>query len=62
MHLAIDAGNTAPAVISRPKSYHQNAALNAAQLIRLQYAQSSKDALRNECFQHLRDSLCESRP
>lgn len=58
MHPAMDASNTAPLPVSHPKAYHQSAALNAARMIRLQYAVSSKSALRRECVEHLRASLC----
>jgi hypothetical protein len=58
MHSAMDASNTAPLAVSHQKSYHQTAALNAARMIRLQYAAASKAALRRECVEHLRASLC----
>lgn len=58
MHSAMDAINTAPLAVSHQKAYHQSAALHAARMIRLQYAASSKSALRRECVEHLRASLC----
>ncbi|MNH15003.1 hypothetical protein D3C79_746080 [compost metagenome] len=58
MHSATDASNTAPLFASHLKSFHQSAALNAARMIRLQYAAASKAALRRECVEHLRASLC----
>ncbi len=58
MHLAIDAINTAPLAVSHQKAFHKSAALHAARMIRLQYASSSKSALRRECVEHLRASLC----
>lgn len=58
MHSAMDASNTAPVSVSCPKAYHQLAAAHAARLIPLQYAAASKAALRRECVEHLRASLC----
>ncbi len=58
MHSATDASNTAPLAVSHQKSYHKSAALHAARMIRLQYAAHSKAALRRECVEHLRASLC----
>lgn len=58
MHSAMDASNTAANPPNHQKAYHQSAALNAARMIRLQYAASSKSALRRECVEHLRASLC----
>lgn len=58
MHLAIDAINTAPLAVSHQNAFHKSAALHAARMIRLQYASSSKSALRRECVEHLRASLC----
>ncbi|RCL28589.1 hypothetical protein C6A77_05710 [Pseudomonas sp. AFG_SD02_1510_Pfu_092] len=57
MHSAMDASNTAPLAVSHQKSYHKSAALYAARMIRLQYADASKAALRRECVEHLRASL-----
>lgn len=62
MHSAIDASNTAPVAIFHLKSFHKSAALNAARMIRLQYAPASKHAFRAECVEHLRASLCETQP
>ncbi|RSC25296.1 hypothetical protein EGT09_02290 [Pseudomonas putida] len=61
MHVAIDAINTAPLAVSHQKAYHQSAAIHAARMIRLQYAQELKNAFRLECVEHLRASLCEAR-
>jgi hypothetical protein len=58
MHSAMDASNTAPLAVSHQKAYHQSAALHAARMIPLQYASTSKAALRRECVEHLRASLC----
>lgn len=58
MHSAMDASNTAPLSVSHHKVYHQLAAAQAARLIPLQYAAASKAALRRECVEHLRASLC----
>lgn len=58
MHSATDASNTAPLFDSHRKSFHQSAAMNAARMIRYQYAPASKDLLRRECVEHLRASLC----
>ncbi len=58
MHSAMDASNTAPLAVSRQKAFHQSAALHAARMIRFQYAASSKSALRRECVERLRASLC----
>ncbi len=58
MHSAMDASNTAPLAVSHQKAYHQSAALHAARMIPLQYAATSKAALRRECVEHLRASLC----
>jgi len=58
MHSAMDASNTAPLAVSHQKAFHQSAALHAARMIRLQYAASSKSALRRERVEHLRASLC----
>ncbi|AYN16708.1 hypothetical protein CHR29_16770 [Pseudomonas monteilii] len=58
MHSAMDASNTAPLAVSHQKSHHQVAAAQAARLIPLQYAAASKAALRRECVEHLRASLC----
>lgn len=55
MHSAMDASNT---VANHQKAYHQSAALHAARMIRFQYAAASKAALRRECVEHLRASLC----
>ncbi len=62
MHSAMDASNTAPLAVSHQKAYHQSAAIHAARMIRFQYARASKAALQAECVEHLRASLCESRP
>lgn len=58
MHSAMDANNTAPLAVSHQKAYHQSAALHAALMIPLQHAATSKAALRRECVEHLRASLC----
>ncbi|WP_146024548.1 MULTISPECIES: hypothetical protein [unclassified Pseudomonas] len=58
MHLEVDASNIALQAILHQKAYHQSAALNAARMIRLQYAVTSKAARRRECVEHLRASLC----
>lgn len=58
MHSAMDASNTAPLAVSHQKAYHQSAAAHAARMIRLQYEAASKAALRRECVEHLRASLC----
>lgn len=58
MHSAMDASNTAANAPNHQKAYHQSAALHAARMIRLQYAATSKAALRRECVEHLRASLC----
>lgn len=58
MHFAMDASNTAPLAVSHQKAFHQSAALNAARMIRLQYEADSKAALRRECVEYLRASLC----
>lgn len=58
MHLEVDASNIALQAILHKKAYHQSAALNGARMIRLQYAVTSKAALRRECVEHLRASLC----
>jgi len=62
MHSVMDASNTVLPAPDHQKAYHQFAALHAARMIRLQYAASSKSALRRECVEHLRASLCEARP
>lgn len=58
MHSAMDASNTAANAPSHQKAFHKSAALHAARMIRLQYAATSKAALRRECVEHLRASLC----
>ncbi len=57
MHSAMDASNTAPLAVSHQKAFHKSAALHAARMIRLQYAATSKAALRRECVEHLLASL-----
>lgn len=58
MHSAMDASNTVLPAPDHHKAYHQSAALHAARMIRLQYAATSKAALRRECVEHLLASLC----
>lgn len=58
MHSAMDASNTRVPPRDHQKAFHQSAALHAARMIRLQYAAASKAALRRECVEHLRASLC----
>jgi hypothetical protein len=62
MHSAMDASNSAPVAILHQKAFHKSAALNAARMIRHQYAPASKHAFRAECVEHLRASLCETQP
>lgn len=58
MHSAMNASNTGISPQYQQKTFHQSAALDAARMIRLQYAATSKAALRRECVEHLRASLC----
>ena len=58
MHSAMDASNTGIPPQDHQKALHKSAALHAARMIRLQYAGASKAALRHECVEHLRASLC----
>lgn len=58
MHAAKVTDKAAPLFDSHRKAYHQSAALDAARMIPLQYAAASKTALRRECVEHLRASLC----
>lgn len=62
MHSAMDASNTAPVAILHQKAFHKSAVLNAARMIRLQYAHAPKHAFCAGCVEHLRASLCETRP
>lgn len=58
MHSAMDASNTGVPPHDHQKAFHKSAALHAARMIRFQYASTSKAALRRECVEHLRASLC----
>jgi hypothetical protein len=66
MHSSTDTGNTPTNVatrfaesqfVSHQKSFHQSAAMNAAQMIRFQYTRNAKNEFRRECLEHLRASL-----
>lgn len=46
-----------PVFISHSLSYHQSAALYAANMIRFQYTKESKAKCRRECLEHLKASL-----
>jgi len=46
-----------PGFASHAVSFHQHAAMYAARMIRLQYANESKSKFRRECFEHLKASL-----
>lgn len=43
--------------VSHAKSFHQSAAMHAAQMIRLQYTRNAKNEFRRECLSHLKASL-----
>lgn len=43
--------------VSHQKSFHQSAAMTAAQMIRFQYTRNAKNEFRRECLDHLRASL-----
>jgi hypothetical protein len=46
-----------PHFVSHALSFHQSAALDAANMVRLQYAKVSKASFRRECLDHLKASL-----
>ncbi|WP_434695192.1 hypothetical protein J3P89_18260 [Pseudomonas sp. Z1-14] len=46
--------------VSYQKSFHQSAAMAAAQMIRFQYTRNAKNEFRRECLEHLRASLSGS--
>lgn len=45
------------AFTSHAVSYHQSAAMYAANMIRFQYTKESKTKFRRECLEHLKASL-----
>ncbi|MBC3233986.1 hypothetical protein [Pseudomonas lurida] len=46
-----------PAFVSHAMSFHQSAAMHAANMIRFQYTKESKTKFRRECLDHLKASL-----
>jgi hypothetical protein len=46
-----------PAFVSHGMSFHQSAAMYAANMIRFQYTKESKNRFRRECLDHLKASL-----
>ena len=46
--------------VSHQKSFHQSAAMTAAQMIRFQYTRTAKNEFRRECLEHLKASLSGS--
>ncbi len=46
--------------VAHAKSFHQSAAMYAAQMIRFQYTKESKKQFRRECVEHLKASLGRS--
>ncbi|WP_248769092.1 hypothetical protein [Pseudomonas sp. MWU12-2345] len=69
MHTSTDPSNTpnasAPrfsidenvAHVSHTTSFHQSAAMYAAQMVRFQYTKTAKNQFRRECLDHLKASL-----
>ena len=65
MHNLITPGNPCrvathfhdPQVVSHALSFHQSAAMYAANMVRFQYAKESKAKFRRECLDHLKASL-----
>lgn len=43
--------------VAHAKSFHQSAAMYAAQMIKFQYTKESKKQFRRECVEHLKASL-----
>ncbi|RON17923.1 hypothetical protein BK660_21780 [Pseudomonas brassicacearum] len=46
-----------PVFFSHALSYHQSAAMYAANMVRFQYTKESKTKFRRECLEHLKASL-----
>lgn len=69
MHNSTDTGNAHEsatrfgdsAFVSHAKSFHQSAAMSAAQMIRFQYTRESKNEFRRECLDHLKASLAHGK-
>ena len=53
----LDASVNPPAFKSHALSFHQSAAMYAANMIRFQYTKESKAKCRRECLEHLKASL-----
>jgi hypothetical protein len=50
-----------PAFVSHALSFHQAAAMYAANMIRFQYTKESKAKCRRECLEHLKASLAHKK-
>lgn len=46
-----------PGFSTHGMSFHQSAAMHAAQMVRYQYTKESKNRFRRECLEHLKASL-----
>lgn len=60
MHTEIETINP-KAFVSHQVSFHQSAAMYAANMVKFQYTKESKSKFRRECLDHLKASLASGK-